>query len=212
METKHEKNYSQDSDEIVSNQTLRASEVNSRQGNSTKQARTICNKFKPGYNGATKVDSDSLNQNGEVTMSNNMDTKLEVIQVQVDSNEKVINAGLAGHKAELEGYKSNVDGRFEAILNRMDADRKVADAKHEAAMERMDAYQKVADAKHEAALERIDGNQRAIETEFKAVRNENKASAVSIKLWVIITLISSFVGGAGLVAAGIAIFKALSGN
>ena len=233
--------------------------------------------FQSGYNGATKVDSDPLNQNGEVTMSNNSDTKLEVMQVQVDSNEKVINAGLASHKAELEGYKLNVDGRFEATLNRMDADRKVADAKHDAALKRMDAYQKVADAnhkaafermdadrkvadanhkaafermnanqkiadakheaamermdanhkdamaqivanqkvadaKHEAAMERIDGNQRAIETEFKAVRNEIKASAVSIKLWVIITLISTFAGGAGLVAAGIAIYRALSGN
>ena len=102
METKHEKNYSHGNDEIVSNRTLRASEVNSRRGNSTKQARTICNKFKPGYNGTTKVDSNPLNQIGEVTMSNDTDTKLEVMQVQVDSNEKVINAGLAGHKAELE--------------------------------------------------------------------------------------------------------------
>ena len=203
METKHEKNYSQDNDEIVSNQTLRASEVNSRRGNSTKQARTICNKFKPGYNGATKVDSDSLNQNGEVTMSNNMDTKLEVMQVQVDSNEKVINAGLAGHKAELEGYKSNVDGRFESALERMDAnqkvafermdaDRKIADAKHEAAMERMDADRKVSDAKHKAAmermdanhkvaLERIDGNQRTIGVECKAIRTENKVQFESIR-------------------------------
>ena len=98
--------------------------------------------FQSGYNGATKVDSDPLNQNGEVTMSNNADTKLEMMQVQVDSNEKVINAGLAGHKAELAGYKSNVDGRFEVALNRMDADRKVADANHKVAMERMDVNQK----------------------------------------------------------------------
>ncbi len=57
--------------------------------------------FQSGYNGATNVDSVSLNQNGEVMMSNNTDTKLEMMQVQVDSNEKVTNAGLAGHKAEL---------------------------------------------------------------------------------------------------------------
>ena len=167
METKHEKNYSQDNDEIVSNRTLRASEVNSRRGNSTKQARTICNKFKPGYNGATKVDSDPLNQNGEVTMSNNADTKLEMMQVQVDSNEKVINAGLAGHKAELAGYKSNVDGRFEAALNRIDADRKVADAKHEATMERMDADRKVADANHKVAMERMDADRKVADANHK---------------------------------------------
>lgn len=241
METKHEKNYSHGNDEIVSNRTLRASEVNSRRGNSTKQARTICNKFKPGYNGTTKVDSNPLNQIGEVTMSNDTDTKLEVMQVQVDSNEKVINAGLAGHKAELEGYKLNVDGRFESALERMDAnqkvafermdaDRKIADARHEAAMDRMDAYQKaafermdadrkVADAKHDVAMERMDGNQiaiigafRAIIAEFKAVRTEMKEGNTSMKLWVIITLISTFVGGAGLVAAGFTIFRALSGN
>ena len=57
--------------------------------------------FQSGYNGATYVDSVSLNHNGEVMMSNNTDTKLEMMQVQVDSNEKVTNAGLAGHKAEL---------------------------------------------------------------------------------------------------------------
>ena len=198
METKHEKNYSQDNDEIVSNRTLRAGEVNSRRGNSTKQARTICNKFRPGYNGATNVDSNSLNQNGEVTMSNNMDTKLEVMQVQVDSNEKVVNAGLAGHKAELAGYKLNVDGRFEAALERMDAnhkaafermdanqkvafermdaDRKIADAKHNAAMERMDADRKIADAKHNAAMERMDADRKVSDAKHKAAMERMDAN------------------------------------
>lgn len=57
--------------------------------------------FQSRDNGATNVDSVLRNQNGKVTMSNNTDTKLEVMQVQVDSNEKVTNAGLAGHKAKL---------------------------------------------------------------------------------------------------------------
>ena len=37
-----------------------------------------------------------------------------------------------------------------------------------------------------------------------------KEGNTSMKLWVIITLISTFVGGAGLVAAGFTIFRALS--
>ena len=42
-------------------------------------------------------------------MNTNSDVKLEAMQVTVNSNEKVINADLAGQKAEA-------DGKFEATL------------------------------------------------------------------------------------------------
>ncbi len=285
MKTKHETRISQSQSGVLSNQALRTNKVKSRRGDSTKQARTICNKTKSGYNGITIVDSESHQQHGDVTMSNNTDARLDMMQVQVDSTEKVVNAGLSGYKAEIEGHKLHADGRFEAMLAQMDADRREAaannkanqeridtkheaiqermdadrresdakheamiermdakheamneridadrreadakheamiermdakheamneriDAKHEAIQERMDADRREADAKHEAMNERIDGNQRVLEDKIEA-------SAISIKLWVIITLISSLAGGAGLVAAGISIVNGLSGG
>ena len=54
----------------------------------------IYNKSKLGHNGAAKVDSDSLNQIGDVIMNNN----IEIIQVQVNHIENVFKAELAGHK------------------------------------------------------------------------------------------------------------------
>ncbi len=220
------------------------------------------------------VNSESDQQHGDVTMTNNTDARLDIMQVQVDSTEKVVNAGLSVHKAELEGYKLHADGRFDAVLaqlarnrkvehekfwerqkqmamdqkvadekfwerhKQMAMDRKVADekfwerlkqmdakheamiermdakheamiermdAKHEAMNERIDADRREADAKHEAMLERMDGSRRALEDKIES-------SANSIKLWVIIALISSLAGGAGLVAAGISIVNGLSGG
>ncbi len=174
METKHENRISQGNDGILSNQALRANKVNSCGDNSTKRVRTNCNKIKSGYNGATKVDSDSHHQHGDVTMNNNTDTKLEMMHVKVDSSEKVISAGLAGHKAVLEGYKSHVDGKFEASIAQMDADRRVAEANNKAVLERMDADRKAVDARMDADRKavdaRMDADRKAVDARMDADR------------------------------------------
>ena len=54
----------------------------------------IYNKSKLGYNGAAKVDSDSLNQTSDVIINNS----IEAIKTQVDHIEKVFKAELTGHK------------------------------------------------------------------------------------------------------------------
>ena len=156
----------------------------------------------PSYIGATKVDSEYLNENGKITMRNNTDTKLEVMQVQVDLSKNLSIPG-ASHKEELEGYKSKVDGRFEVAL------------------ERMNAVRKISDAKHEATLERIDGNQRAILAQFNAMRTDNKVqfdsihtelskNKTSMKLWFIGTIATILAVAAGLIIATITIIKAIS--
>ena len=177
MRTKHENSNLPTEDGILSNQTLRTRKVDVLNGNAAKQVRTTCNKNKLGYNGAAKVDSESPNQHGDVKMKNTTDTNYEVIQARVDSTEKVVEAGLAGHKAELagqksnfEGYKSNIDGKFDSISVRMDADRAVADAKHQVTLDRIDANLKAAEAdrlnsdiKFQAMEKRMDANLKAAE-------------------------------------------------
>ena len=160
-------------------------------------------------------------------MNNTTDAKLDMLQVQVDSSEKVINAGLVGHKAELDGYKSHVDGKFEAKITQMDTDRRVAKANNKAMLERMDADRKAVDArmdadrkaadarhesmlermdaKHETVLERIDSNRRANDAGFKAIRTEIKKSFSNFKVWLIIT-------GIGIVSAIIAVSLFFKGS
>ena len=259
MGTKHETSNSQVADGILSDQALRAKEVISQRGHSAKHVRTTCNKSKFGYNGTAKVDSDSLNQTGDVMMNNN----IEVIQAQVDSNEKAINVGLAGHKAELEGHKSHVEGNFTAMFAQMEANRKVSETNHQATLdrmdaerklweannkatqarmdadrvaskERMDADRKVSDARFAAAQERMDADRVASKERMDADRNlsdarfaatlermdvsqrnlEDKidASATSIKLWGIVTLISVVVAGTGIIATVFAMVRVLSGS
>ena len=227
METKHENRFSQGNDGILSNQALRANKVDSCGNNSTKRVRTNCNKIKSGYNGATKVNSSSHHQHGDVTMNNNTDTKLEMMQVKVDSSEKVISAGLAGHKAELaghkaelEGYKSHADGKFEATIAQMDADRRVAEANNKAMLERMDADRKAVDARMDAERNAVDARMDAdrkaadarhesllkqIDVRFEAVRTEIKESSSNLKVWIIIT-------GIGIASAMLAAWRYFMGS
>ncbi len=228
MKTKHETSNSSVTDGILSDQVLRANKESSRCDHSTKRARTTYNKIKLGYNEVAKGDSGSLNQSGDVMMNKD----IEVIQAQVASNEKVFNAGLAGHKAEiaghkaeLEGHKSQVEGNFTATFAQMNADRKVVVAEHKAIQERADADRKVIEANRKAATERADADRKVVEAEHKAIQQranadriaaseraeairrhlEDKidASATSVKLWVIITAIS-------IVAVGFAIARTLT--
>ena len=170
---------------------------NSRQGNSTNRSRKNCHNIKPGYHGAAKVDSDSPNLTGEVKMNNVADVKLESMQVKIDSNEKVINAGLAGHKAELEGHKAeltghkaNMDGKFEAILGELRSGFQAINSEFKA----------------------INSEFKAINSEFKAIRSEMKENTASLKIWVIVTIISTIVASAGFIAALFAIFSTFSGG
>ena len=156
METRLESSYSHASDGTISDQMLRDSEDNARQGNSARRSRNNCQNFKLGNRGATNVDSDTLNQNGEFKMNTNTDVNLEAMQVKVDSNEKVINAGLAGHKAELAGHKAESDGKFVATLERIDGNFK-------------------------STMERVDGNQKAIEAKIETIRSENKQQCETIR-------------------------------
>ncbi len=248
MGTKHETSNSQVADGILSDQALRAKEVISQRGRSTNHVRTTCNKSKFGYNGTAKVDSDSLNQTGDVMMNNN----IEVIQAQVDSNEKAINVGLAGHKAELaghkaelEGHKSHVEGNFTAMFAQMEANRKVSETNHQATLDRMDADRKLWEANNKATQERMDADRVASKERADADRKlsdarfaatlermdadrvaskermdvsqrnlEDKidASATSIKLWGIVTLISVVAAGAGIIATVFAMVRVLSGS
>ncbi len=168
-----------------------------------------------------KVESGSLNQTGDVMMNNN----IEAIQARVASNEKVFNAGLAGHKAELavhktelEGHKSQVEGNFTATFAQMNAERKVAETDHKVIQERAEAERKVAEAKHKtiqeradadrkAATEHADAERKAASEHVDAIRRqlEDKidASTASIKLFLVITAI--FV-----VAVGFAIARTLT--
>ena len=182
MKTKHESSNSSVTDGILSDQALRANEVTSHRDHSIKRVRTTCNKIKPGYNEVAKVDSGSVNQTGDVMMNNN----IEVIQAQVASNEKVFNAGLAGHKAELvghkaelDGHKSQVEGNFTATFAQMNADRKVAEAEHKAIQQRADADRKAAteraDADRKAATERADADRKVVEAEHKAIQQRANA-------------------------------------
>ena len=178
MKTKHETSNSQVAEVILSDRSLRAKEQVSQRDDLTAREGTICNKSKLGYNGAAKVDSDSLNQTGDVMMSNN----IEVIQAQVDSNEKKLDAGLAGHKAELaghkaelEGHKAQVEGNFAAVFARMDADREVSLVKHEATLKRMDADRKAMDAENKAIRERADADRKATNERMDAAREVSDA-------------------------------------
>ena len=174
--------------------------------------RIVCNKSKLGYNGVAKVDSDSLNQTGEVMMNN----KIEVIQAQVDSNEKKLNAGLVGHKAELEGhkaelegYKSQVEGNYAAVFARMDADREVTTARMDAARKVSDAKfwakLKIMDAEREAVFARIDAERKASDERFYASlrRLEDKIDecTASIKRWMIVSAITVSTATAGIIVA-----------
>ena len=178
---------------LLADRMLQVGGENSRQGNSTNRSRKNCHNIKPGYHGAAKVDSDSSNLTGEVKMNNVADVKLESMQVKIDSNEKVINAGLAGnkaelegHKAELAGHKANMDGKFEAILGELRS-----------------GFQ---------AINSINSEFKAINSEFKAIRSEMKENTASLKIWVIVTIISTIVASAGFIAALFAIFSTFSGG
>ena len=172
------------------------------------------------------LDSDSLNHNGDVVMNNN----IEVIPAQVDSNEKAINAGLAGHKAEfaghkaeLEGHKYHVKGNFTALFAQMEASRKVSVANHQAALDRMDSDRKLWEANNKATLARMDADRKLWEANNKAIQERMDVSqrnledkiescANNVKLWVIVTLISVVVGGASIIATGFAMIRVLSGS
>ena len=182
MHTKHKSSNSPVADGILSDQALRRSEVDVCRGDSVTKARTTCNKFKQGYNGAAKVDSESHNQHGDVNMNDTTETNYEAMQARIESTEKVVSAGLAGHKAELagqksefEGYKSNIDGKFAAMSARVDADRAVSDAKFQAHLERMDADRAVVEANREASEAKFQATQERMDAKFQATQERMDA-------------------------------------
>ncbi len=60
--------------------------------------------------------SDSRKLNGEHTLNEYYDAKLEAINTKIDSNEKVMDAKLAGQK-------SYMDGKFEAVIGEVKTSR-----------------------------------------------------------------------------------------
>ena len=199
------------SDGIVTDRMLRDGKINSRRGKSAKRSRNNCNNIKPGFHGATKVSSDSHNRTGEVIMNNDTDVNQEMMQVKIDSNEKVISAGLAGHKAELAGHKESVDGRFEATRELINGNQKAI----------LGEFKSIR-AEFRGALKAIQEQFKVVHTEIQAVRTENKqqneatraenklqnealrsdmnASISKLKVWLIIS-------GIGLLVAGITIWR-----
>ncbi len=142
-------------------------------------------------------------------MNNTTGARLDMLQVQVDSSEKVINAGLVDHKAELDGYKSHADGKFEAKITQMDADRMVAEANNKAMLERMDADRKAVDARMDAERKAADARHESllkqIDAKFEAFLTEMKAQFFILKVWVIVTIIVT-------VSVSLAVWRMIMGS
>ncbi len=114
MKSNLNSSYSHATNETVVGRRLQDDLAKVRQGDSANRSQNICKKFKLGYNESAKGGSDSRNLNGELTMNEYYDTKLDAMNTKIDSNEKVMDAKLAGQK-------SYMDGKFEAVIGEIKA-------------------------------------------------------------------------------------------
>ena len=108
--------YSHATNETVVGRRLQDNHAKVRQGDSVNRSQIICKKFKPEYYESAKGSSDSRKLNGEHTMNEYYDAKLEAMNTKIDSNEKVMDAIIAGQK-------SYMDGKFEAVIGEIKASR-----------------------------------------------------------------------------------------
>ena len=123
-------------------------------------------------------------------MNEYYDAKLEAMNTKIDSNEKVMDAILAGQK-------SYMDGKFEAVIREIKASRAESQGQFQAMQGQCQAEQ---------------GQFQAIQGQFQAVLDKIEASGNRTRLWVVFTGIAIVAGSVGFVAASIVIWKALSGS
>ena len=181
-------NRSHANDGIVSKGVQREGDVSSRQDKIVNRSRNTCEKIKLGYNGSSRVGSNSHNRNGEFTMNKTTDPTIETIHTKIDSY----------HSIAMERTENNHRVAMERTENN-----------HKVAMERTESN-------HKVAMERIEGNHRTVLAEIQGLRGEMQsqfqvilakiqASEKSTRLWFIVTL-------AGLAATGFAVWRILMGG
>ena len=111
-------------------------------------------------------------------MNNDTDVNRKIMQDKIDSNEKVISAGLAGHKAELAGFKESVDRRFEAT-------RELINSNHQAILGEFKAIRAEFSGEFKAIRAEFSGEFKAIRAEFsgglKAIREQFKVVHTEIQ-------------------------------